>query len=78
MTLFYENKSRVYVYFEDFYYTSITEQPKISGESLVGNIGGLLGLFLGASLLTSVEFLDIAFSLLHLVYSRSKISNIKS
>ena len=64
-SLFEQNKSIIYIFYEDFYYTSITEQPKISSDSLVGTVGGLLGLFLGASLLSFVEFLDLAIDLIY-------------
>ena len=61
-----QNKSEVFIYYEDFYYTLITEQAKISLDSSIGTIGGLVGLFLGASFLSTVEFLDLAINLLFL------------
>ena len=62
-TLLESNQSLVYIYYDEFYFTKITEQPKYSVDGLVGTIGGLLGLFMGASLLSSVEFLDLVFNL---------------
>ena len=38
----------------------ISESPAYPVESLFGEVGGNLGLFLGASLLTVTELLDIA------------------
>ena len=67
-SLFNKNQTELNVYYDDFYYTSITEQAKISLDSLVGNIGGLLGLFLGASLLTTIEFIDLVITLICLLF----------
>lgn len=49
----------VRVYFEDFHYTAVTEQPKITAESFFGNIGGMLGLFLGTSLFSFAELAEL-------------------
>jgi len=55
--------SLINVYYEDFYYTKISESEKTSFDSLVGTIGGLLGLFLGASLISFYEIFDLALNL---------------
>ncbi len=55
----------VYIYYEDFFYTSIIEQPKMTFDSLIGTIGGLLGLFLGASLISFYEIIDLVISTIH-------------
>ena len=51
----------VNIYYEELSYVSITELPKATSDNLWGNIGGLLGLFLGTSLLTFVEVIDLIF-----------------
>jgi len=65
--------SQVNIYYEDFFYTSITEEPKTSFDSLIGTIGGLLGLFLGASLTSFFELIDLTFSLFLVAIQYKKI-----
>ncbi len=50
---------------ESFYSETITQRPAYTIESLFGDVGGLLGLYLGASLLTVCELID--FSIIALV-----------
>ena len=64
------NVSKVDIYYDDFSYTSITDQQKITSDSLFGAVGGLLGLFLGASLMSAFEFVDIAFHLIAIIFQR--------
>jgi len=45
--------------------SSIIEQPKMTFDSLIGTIGGLLGLFLGASLISFYEIIDLVISTIH-------------
>ena len=44
------------IFFKDFKYTAITQIPKSTVPDLVSNFGGTLGLFLGFSLLSFMEF----------------------
>ena len=48
----------VYIDFKEFAYTEITQNKEYPADSLFGEVGGQLGLFLGASLMTVVEMLD--------------------
>jgi hypothetical protein len=68
-----QNFSRINIYYEDFFYTSITEEPKTSFDSFIGTIGGLSGLFLGASLMSFFELVDLAFSLFYVASQYKKI-----
>ena len=56
------------VYYNSLSYTLATESPKLNIISLLSNIGGSLGLFMGVSFLSLVEILalllDIAFFML--------------
>ena len=45
----------------------ITQVPKITPEGLLSNIGGVLGLLVGASLISLVEIIEIAFILFAIV-----------
>jgi len=65
--------SLVYIYYPDFYYTSITEQPKTTFDQLISNIGGLLGLFIGGSIMSFFEIFELLISVLVIMFkSREK------
>ncbi len=64
--------SRVYIYYHDFYYTSITEQPKTTFDQLISNIGGLLGLFIGGSLMSFFEIFELLISILVIIFKSRK------
>lgn len=70
-------RSEIFIYFEDFHYTLITDQAQTTVESLFGSIGGLLGLFLGTSLVSFFEFSDLIFSLIFIVCENMKTKIIK-
>ncbi|XP_022092885.1 acid-sensing ion channel 2-like [Acanthaster planci] len=59
------NLLELIVYFEELKYTRITQQPAYSLESLLSDIGGSMGLFMGVSILTLFELMDV---LLRTVY----------
>ena len=48
---------RVFVYYDSLSYTQIDEAPQIDLVSLIANIGGNLGLFLGVSLFSLCEII---------------------
>jgi hypothetical protein len=50
--------AKVRVYLDTLSYTLIEESPAISGSSLLGTFGGLLGLFAGMSLISLFESVD--------------------
>ena len=47
------------VYYESLSYTITTESRAMDIVALLSNIGGTLGLFLGVSVLTAVELIDV-------------------
>lgn len=55
-------------------YTLMRESPSYKIGSLMGDIGGNMGLFLGCSLLTIFEFFDLAWNILE--YRANKNRNI--
>jgi hypothetical protein len=61
--------SKVFVYYKEIGYTEIVELPNYTWKSLVFNIGGALGLFLGMSILSVVELIEL---LVRLFTSNSK------
>ncbi|XP_033126039.1 degenerin mec-10-like [Anneissia japonica] len=77
LTTAQRNLVRFEVYFEDLSYVSISENPAYSWEGLFGDIGGTLGLYIGLSLLTVVEFFEFFMDILLLgfkkVFKRNKV-----
>ncbi len=67
-----QNSIMVNIYYPDFYYTSITEQPKMTFDDLISNFGGLLGLFLGGSLMSFFEIFELIISVLVLLFKKRK------
>jgi len=51
----------VNVYYEELFYTEIEDEPKLEFETLLSLIGGYMSLFLGMSLLSLVEFIEILY-----------------
>ncbi|KAJ7377745.1 Acid-sensing ion channel 2 [Desmophyllum pertusum] len=58
-----ENLLELNIYFQELNVYFIEQQPAYDFESLLGEIGGQLGLCIGASLLTVLEFCDVTFSI---------------
>ena len=52
------------IYYDSLAYKITTESKAMDMVALLSNIGGTLGLFLGVSVLTIVELLDIALQVL--------------
>ena len=57
-----------FVYYDPLTVTQVTQSPSMLFADLVANIGGLLGLFLGLSLLSLVEFLEFGLVLFEAVF----------
>ena len=56
--------SRVQIYFNEMKETIISEKIKTEMSDLISNLGGLLGLFLGLSFLSLIEFVEIGLQIL--------------
>jgi hypothetical protein len=56
-------------YFEELKYESISDQPKMDTWTLVSSFGGILGLFLGFSFLSLVDFIQIMIELICILKS---------
>ena len=52
------------VYFADLKYTYIESRPSYTSLALMCDVGGALGLFLGSTLLTFVELIHVAATLI--------------
>lgn len=57
------NLVRLMIYYDDIDYQLIKEIPTVSIINLLANIGGMLGLFMGMSCLSFIEFLEMAFEI---------------
>jgi hypothetical protein len=55
--------ARVHVFYEDLRYTEIDENPAMDIVALLGSLGGNLGLFLGASVLSFTELFIFVYQL---------------
>ena len=66
------NFLKVNIFFEALNYESIVQKPRYELSSLLGDIGGNMGLFIGASLLTVCEIFDYIYEVV-----KEKCSNIK-
>jgi hypothetical protein len=60
------------LYYQDFKYSVLSEVPLFSVISLVSNIGGTLGLFLGMSLLSFIEVLELLIE--YIIHSKGSVS----
>ena len=56
------------VFYLDLRYTEIRQTPKMSGYSLLNEIGGALGLFVGITFLSLFEFLEFLFEIFFVLY----------
>ncbi|XP_033126038.1 degenerin mec-10-like [Anneissia japonica] len=76
-----QNLVRLEVYYEDLSYTSISESPAYTWESLFGDIGGTLGLYIGLSMLTVVEFfefvIDLVVYIINKLCKRNKVTELR-
>jgi hypothetical protein len=61
---FIKGVGKVFVFYEALKYTEISSDPKWEVVDLIANIGGTLGLFLGVSVLSFVEFIELAYQMI--------------
>jgi hypothetical protein len=73
-----ESVTRVNIFYESLSYTVSTETPQMDFVSLLANIGGNLGLFLGVSLFSICELVEVAFEFgyIWIVRKKTHVSNI--
>ena len=58
----------IYVYYKELKYTLISNKPKTELFTIISNIGGTLGLFLGISFLSFIEILEILFQVINILF----------
>jgi hypothetical protein len=60
----------VAVFFDDLHYELVSDAPSMELPDLVSGIGGMWGLFLGMSVLSVIEYVEIVIELLYIVWRR--------
>jgi hypothetical protein len=65
-----ENSLAVNIYYQDLGYTRITETPTMIVQDLLSQIGGMLGLFIGFSLLSLIELLELMLEMMFIFFKR--------
>jgi len=56
-------------YYKELKYILISQEPKMDIIDLIANIGGLFGLFLGASFLSFIEIFELLFEAFYLIFA---------
>jgi len=67
-----DNLLELRIYYESLTFSDVKQVPSYDLYSLLGDVGGQIGLFLGASLLTLVEYLDLCAMVLFTKYKYRK------
>ncbi|ESO09380.1 hypothetical protein HELRODRAFT_168361 [Helobdella robusta] len=62
-----QNYGKLEVYLRDFSYKVVAESPNYEFQQFISDIGGILGLYIGFSLLTIVEYLEFLLDLLKII-----------
>lgn len=57
--MFQESLTYVNVFFHEMTVSEMSEKPKLDRVGLISNLGGIIGVFLGVSVLTLVEFIEL-------------------
>ena len=68
-----ESIVEVNIYYESLSYTLTTESPQMDGVYLMGSIGGNLGLFLGISVFSICEVIEVAIEIILILRKRNSI-----
>ena len=69
--------SKINIFYQEMTYTSISESPALLIEDLIAFIGGNLGLFLGMSLLSVIEFIDMFVQFIFILIRNSNKMEVK-
>ena len=66
----------VNIFYDSMSYTLIQESPALSFDTLLSNIGGNVGLFTGASILTSIELIELLLAVFILLLKSKRNRNL--
>jgi hypothetical protein len=76
--MFAKSVSSFHFYFDELVITEITASPSVEFVDLISNIGGFFGLFIGLSVLSFVELIELAFNIAHLIIRVKRLRKNKS
>ena len=62
-------------YFDDLVITEITASPSVQFVDLISNIGGFFGLFVGLSVLSFVELIELAVNITRIIINIKRLRN---
>jgi hypothetical protein len=68
-----ESVIKINIFYDSMEYTSIKETAAVTIDILLGNIGGVLGLFIGISMLSFIEIIELLLEIIRIVYNNRKI-----
>ena len=71
----YPGESLVNIYYEKFEYTAIKQVAEITPENLFGNIGGIFGILIGASIMSIGEIIEFFFYMIYIIYKNGLTRN---
>ena len=71
-TNLYMNMVKLTIHYETLAYISVEEKAEMTFENLIGTIGGHLHLFLGMSLLSFFELIELIFIAISIHYEKRK------
>ena len=63
------------IYYDDLSYTESVESPKLEIVDLVSNIGGVMGVFVGASLLSFFEIIEVIIEVFAILFKKTKVEH---
>jgi hypothetical protein len=73
---FKDSMASVSIRFKELKYTDISDSPTMFLGDLIANIGGTMGLFVGVSVLSFVEIIELVIHLLSIYYKKLKIKKL--
>jgi hypothetical protein len=70
--------AKINVFYNDISYIALTEAATISWDSVIGNVGGQLGLFIGISVLSVVELVEAFCEVIRTIYLHKRTNKIRN
>ncbi|KAJ7355008.1 amiloride-sensitive sodium channel [Desmophyllum pertusum] len=71
-----DNLAQLKIFYEQLNYEKVSERISYEGVNLVADIGGQLGLWIGISVLTCCEFLELAMMIIRTAIDRISRRNV--
>ena len=68
-----QNFAKISVFYGDVSYTEIEEIPSFTFDQLISDVGGQMGIWIGASVFSILELFYLAMQALHYAYAKRSI-----